>query len=197
VDAATIATYDRVATAFADRWWSTRLERAMDRFVAALPAGDGPVGDLGCGPGRDGIWLSTAHGRRVVALDASAGMLAELVRRRGGTAVEPVQGDLCALPLADGALAGAWVCASLLHLTREEATVALGEVRHALQVGGALFAGVQIGPDDELRKGDRFFTRWTPASFAATVERAGLVVDEVTTDEGEGDVSWVQLHGHR
>ena len=204
MDAATIATYDRIATAFAEQWWSTRLEGAMARFVGRLPE-DGPVGDLGCGPGRDALWLASAYGRDVVALDASLGMLAELGRRRGRDGTEPVQavrGDLSALPLASGSLAGAWVCASLLHLTRDEASVALADVHRALRPGGALFAGVQQGPDDELTKaspeGDRFFARWTPESFAAAVREAGFTVDEVGADADErAGVSWVQVHACR
>jgi hypothetical protein len=56
VDVETVATYDRIAPAFAEPWWSTRLTAHRDRFSASARPG-GVVADLGSGPARDTGWL--------------------------------------------------------------------------------------------------------------------------------------------
>src|SRR5512143_1920407 len=65
----------------------------------------GLVADLGCGPG----WYAAAmrrSGRRVVAVDLNAAMLAATGRR--SARVARVRADLAALPLARQSLDGAW-----------------------------------------------------------------------------------------
>ena len=81
MDTETVATYDRIATRFADQWGSTRLTAHMDRFCSSVRPG-GVVADLGCGPARDTAWLGEL-GFVGVGVDASFGMLAEARRRLG------------------------------------------------------------------------------------------------------------------
>ena len=201
--AETVATYDRIATRFADQWWDTRLAGPMLRFGASLPPG-GVVVDLGCGPGRDSAWLAE-QGFTALGLDASQGMVDEARRRvgagdvtaGGGTAF--VLGDLVSLPFADGSVDGAWVCASLLHLDRSGAMRAVEEVRRVLRPGGALFAGVQEGDGDGTKRGDdgdRFFTYWSPVDFAALLTLGGFEVEQLST-QPSGSVRWVQAHARR
>jgi ubiquinone/menaquinone biosynthesis C-methylase UbiE len=201
--AETVATYDRIAGRFADQWWSTRLAGPMSRFARSLPAG-GRVLDLGCGPGRDTAWLAE-QGFTSIGLDASAGMLDEARTRVGtgdasaGGGTSFLRGDLVALPFASATADGAWVCASLLHLDPAATLGALTEVRRVLRPGGALFAGVQQGEGDTIKRsasGNRFFTYWSPVDFAAAVSVAGFEVETVSSDRA-GDVRWVQVHAHR
>lgn len=49
--------------------------------------------DLGCGTGRHAVWLASA-GARVVAVDFSAGMLAEAMRKPGAARVSFLRHDL-------------------------------------------------------------------------------------------------------
>jgi len=71
--------YDRVAGAYAERYF-TELERKpfdrelLDRFAADL-RGRGPVCDLGCGPGHVGRYLAE-RGVEVIGVDLSPGMVA-------------------------------------------------------------------------------------------------------------------------
>jgi SAM-dependent methyltransferase len=194
VDVDTIATYDRIAGAFADQWWSTRLDQAMDRFLADVAAG--VVLDLGCGPGRDTGWLAEV-GFAAVGMDASFGMLAEA--RGRVDAVDVVRGDLVTLPFRSASADGAWVCASLLHLSRAGAATALDEVARVVRAGGAIFAGVQVGDGEVIKSspaGDRHFTFWSPDAFAAAVQGAGFQLSHVGTEDA-GPVTWVQVHGVR
>ena len=196
--AETVATYDRIAGRFADQWWTTRLARPMSRFAGSLPPG-GLVLDLGCGPGRDSAWLAE-QGFTAVGLDASAGMVEEARRRvtdDGATGF--VRGDLVSLPFASASADGAWVCASLLHLDPGATVEALTEVRRVLRPGGALFAGVQQGEGDEIKRseaGGRYFTYWSPVDFAAAVSAGGFEVETVSSDPA-GSVRWVQVHARR
>ena len=199
MDAETVTTYDRIAGRFAEQWWSTRLTAHMDRFCGAVTEG-GVVVDLGCGPGRDTLWLDEL-GFAAVGLDASFGMLAE-GRRRLGPSASLVRGDLVALPLAGARADGAWVCASLLHLTLEESAHALAEVARVVAVGGALFVSVQAGTGTATKSspsGDRRFTFWDADRLAAAVEAAGFSVGAAETappDPATG-VSWIGLHAVR
>jgi ubiquinone/menaquinone biosynthesis C-methylase UbiE len=200
VDVATVATYDRIAGRFADQWWSTRLSHHMDRFVASLPStSPRRVLDLGCGPGRDTAWMDEL-GIGAIGMDASMGMLQEARRRIGDVCV--VRGDLVALPFLSGSASGAWMCASLLHLTPDESASALRDVARVLPAGGALFVGVQAGDGTGTKSspsGDRRFTYWRSAALCACVAAAGFdVVHEETApvDPATG-VSWIGVHGRR
>ena len=196
MDAETVATYDRIAPAFADQWWSTRLTSHMDRFVSGVRPG-GAVVDLGCGPGRDTEWLGELGFSPVVGMDASMGMLVEARGRVGDVAV--VRGDLVSLPFASSSADGAWICASLLHLLADEAAVALSEVVRVLRPGGALYCGVQLGEGTSKKSsasGDRRFTFWSPDSFSRLVADAGFVdvSCEVAASPDAPGVSWVGVH---
>jgi SAM-dependent methyltransferase len=200
VHAETVATYDRIAPRFAEQWWGTRLTEHMERFAAALPTADGVVLDLGCGPGRDTEWVGALGcSSAAIGLDASMGMLREA--RRRVTAIDVVQGDLVALPFADGSADGAWVCASLLHLTTTEAAAALRDVARVLRPAGALFCGVQVGEGSGVKSspaGDRRFTFWSPPDFATLVAAAGFDVTATDVRPSEAaPVTWVSVHAQR
>ena len=199
MDVETVATYDRVAEQFASQWWSTRLTAHMDRFRSAVVA-EGVVIDLGCGPGRDVEWLDEL-GFAAVGVDASFGMLAE-GRRRLGKSAALVRGDLVSLPLARGGADGAWVCASLLHLTVEESAFALAEVARVVRPGGAMFISVQAGTGSATKSstsGDRRFTFWDADRLGAAVAAAGfdVVVAETADVDPTTGVSWVGVHAVR
>jgi SAM-dependent methyltransferase len=196
VDAETVATYDRIAPRFADQWWSTRLTKHMDRFVESVLPG-GVVVDLGCGPARDTEWLGEL-GFVGVGLDASFGMLVE-AHRRLGASVMVVRGDLVTLPLRSDGVDGAWMCASLLHLTPAEAAASLADVARVLATGAPLFVSVQAGAGTSKKSstaGDRRFTFWDEEGLARVVRDAGFdvrLIEAAPADATTG-VSWIGLH---
>jgi trans-aconitate methyltransferase len=111
--------YDRVAGAYAERYF-TELERKpfdrelLDRFAADL-CGRGPVCDLGCGPGHVGRYLAE-RGVEVFGVDLSPGMVALARQLNPGLRFE--RGDMLALALSDASLAGLVAFYSLIHLER-------------------------------------------------------------------------------
>jgi SAM-dependent methyltransferase len=104
-----MAVYDEVAACYDD---SRGGERRGDRFAAELdrrlPAGDGPILDVGVGTGVVALGLRR-RGRDVVGVDVSAGMLARAAGRLGPTVV---RGDALRLPFRPASVAHAvsvWV----------------------------------------------------------------------------------------
>ena len=118
------------------------------------------------------------RGLRAIGLDFSLGML------RAGAAEFPgarVQGDARRLPFGDGAVAGVWASASLLHLDRDDAQRALGEARRVLRPAGLLFVSVKAGEGAEGERALRpaaLLPDWSAEISIALLDSTGFrVVD--------------------
>jgi SAM-dependent methyltransferase len=153
------------------------------RFVARVAPG-GRVLDVGCGPGRDIVWL-TQHGLHVVGGDLSAGMLAQARRQ---TAAPLVRLDMCRLPFADGVFGGVWSSASLLHLPKRDAPTALAEIRRVLATGGPLLLSIQEGQGEGWELSpygpvERFFARYRPEEAETLLAEAGFLVEQRYSSE--------------
>jgi ubiquinone/menaquinone biosynthesis C-methylase UbiE len=87
--------YDRAAPDY-DENWLTHLRSVTDNLLFRLPQPDsGSILDLGCGTGYCAQWLSSANpARKVVAVDVSAGMLAQAGKRLKGKGAVCVQDDM-------------------------------------------------------------------------------------------------------
>jgi SAM-dependent methyltransferase len=107
---------------------------------AAALAGqvDGPILDLGCGPGYE-----LALFRRGVGIDSSPAMLA--AARRRAPRAHLVLGDMRSLPFRPRSFAAAFSCLALIHLTRAELHSLLVELhsllRPAAPIAAIFFAG--------------------------------------------------------
>ena len=170
----TIATCDAVAPDYADRWFGLRLTAEMARFSQRLGAGV-RVLDVGCGPGRDTAWLAE-QGFRAVGVDLSFGML-EQARARG-VAAPLVQADMAHLPFRKGSFKGLWVCASLLHVPKQQAGDVLRELARIVYPGH-IYVAVKRGDGSEWvvdERGRRFFAYYHPAEIQLLMERSGFEV---------------------
>lgn len=146
------ATYDRIAGLYADNLdqlivsggrYFAALE---DAFLSRLPR-RGVVGDLGCGPGRDGARIAAA-GHAVLGVDLSGSMLR---LASTGLAGRVVQGDLRAVPLASASLDGIWNVASLLHVPEQGTGSVLREFRRLLRTEGVLALVTALGGEPDSR----------------------------------------------
>ena len=173
------------------RWAAGRkpVRRADARGFARRVAdhGGGVRLDAGAGTGR----YTADLGRPVIALDAARSMLAGL--RAGVPHALVVQGDVEALPLRDGGLAGAWSNMTHHHLPRARLPMALAELHRAMAVGAPLDLQVVHGdhegpglPDDDI--GGRFFAAWRGPHLVDVVVGAGFDPVECQVDEGAGVV---------
>lgn len=182
------AAYDRVARAYADKFFD-ELERKpfdrelLDRFATTVE-GRGLVCDVGCGPGHVGRYLAE-HGADVFGLDLSPGMVTLARELTPAMRFEP--GDVLALDLRDASLVGIVAFYSLIHLERAAAVRALAEMARVLIPGGALLLAFH-GGEGEVHAEDWFgqgvsidATLFQPEEMAGYMERAGFTVDEVVT----------------
>jgi ubiquinone/menaquinone biosynthesis C-methylase UbiE len=188
--------YDRIANDFA------RINAAMPDTLAdcghrflSLIGPDARVLDVGCGAGRDKAWME-AQGTHVTGVDLSVGMLAQAHRRVRG---ELLQGDMRRLPFPNGAFAGVWCMAALLHLSKADAPAALAEMRCVLAPCGVLRLSLQEGEGETWEQVpyrgeavERFFARYAHDEARALLQHAGFAILESSTGEA-GDRRWLQF----
>ncbi|MFG3171505.1 class I SAM-dependent DNA methyltransferase [Streptomyces sp. NPDC048200] len=149
---ATRASYDTVAADYAELFSgevAQPLEIAMlAEFAKRVRAGGGgPVGDLGCGPGRMTIHLE-GLGLDAFGIDLSPGMIE--VARAAYPHLRFSVGTMADLDLADGSLAGALVWSSTVHIPVEELAPLFAEFRRVLAPGGHLLIGFKAGDEQIL-----------------------------------------------
>ena len=184
-------TYDRIAGLYADNLdqlivsggrYFAALE---DAFLSRLPR-RGVVGDLGCGPGRDGARIAAA-GHAVLGVDLSGSMLR---LASTGLAGRVVQGDLRAVPLASASLDGIWNVASLLHVPEQGTGSVLREFRRLLRTEGVLALVTALGGEPRLETvpyapaEQRWFVYRDGALLLEQVASAGLVVEHHEVVDG-------------
>lgn len=150
------------------------LKEDLDAFAAQLER-SALILDLGAGPGRDSRYLA-ARGFSVVAADFSLEMLR--IGRPAGVA--QVQADMAHLPFRSNIFAGAWVCASLLHLPSHNHDQALIELLRVLAPGGLAAVSMKAGEGEGWTEGrsirrPRWFTLVDPTEFVATLASKGFI----------------------
>lgn len=141
----TRASYDTVAADYHELLKDFLRENpydraALDLFAELVPAG--PVGDLGCGPGRITTYLA-GRGLDVFGVDLSPGMVE--VARQLYPELRFEVGTLFDLDLKDGELAGALAWYSLVHTPREDLPTVFAELYRVLQPGGYLLHAFKVG----------------------------------------------------
>lgn len=182
-----VRSIDEIAYAYAEHLCDELDGKPFDRsllrrFAEATP--DGPVCDLGCGPGHVTAFLASCRSGGVVGVDLSPQMIAEARRR-----YPPLDfrvGDMLGLQVETGSLSGVVALYSIIHLRRDELPQALEEMGRVLQPGGLLLIAFHEGAG-ELHLDEVFDTK---ASFdltlfetdeaASLVEEAGFSVAETT-----------------
>jgi ubiquinone/menaquinone biosynthesis C-methylase UbiE len=188
----TVEAYDDTAAAYAERWFDFRLTRDMARFVRYLQPGT-RVLDVGCGPGRDLLWL-VEQGFDAVGVDLSFQMLTQ--GRTRGVVVPFIQADMRCLPFRGGSFGGIWACASLLHIPKDRAGDVLRELARVLRAG-PLYLSVKRGEGEswvEDGRGSRFFfAYYTPTEIRSLVERSGLQLLSCweSEDQAGRERSWI------
>lgn len=143
----TRTSYDTVAVAYADLTGDlmerTPVDRAMLGAFAEHVTG-GPVGDIGCGPGR-----VTDHLRRLgldaFGVDLSPGMVE--VARRTYPDLRFEVGSMLDLDLPDARLAGLVAWYSIIHVPVELLPEVFAEFHRVLAPGGPLLLAFQVGDE--------------------------------------------------
>ncbi len=185
--------YDKHAVEIADGFWEFELTDTWNTFSQSLPAG-AKVADIGCGPGRDtGQFIQ--RGFWTTGIDYSSGMLQEAMRR----APAPyLQGDMRTLPFTAEAFNGAWVCASMLHIPRNEVPGVLAGIWRILKPGGTIYLALKEGQGElwDSRKGQRFFTFFQEGEIRVLLENAGFEIFEMVVNPGER-ANWINVFARK
>ena len=193
--AETRAAYDTVAVDYAALLHDDLAGSPVDRAVLGLFAehvhagGGGPVGDLGCGPGR-----VTAHladlGLDAFGVDLSPGMVT--VARRAHPELRFDVGALTALDLPDGDLAGALAWYSVIHTAPARQPAVFAEQARVLRPGAPLVVAFQAGADEPVHHRQGYGHaislhgwRLDPARVADQLTAAGLPVRTTVLREPE------------
>ena len=177
--------YDRNAALYLERNRDRSLLHPwMRRFMELLPS-SGLVLDLGAGPCLDSAELRSL-GLRVISVDRSRRMLMATQQEIPGPRV---QADMRQLPFRPNSIAGAWACASLLHVDRDELVPALSGIHNVLVSSGVLFVSLKYGTGESWDtskfgpEGPRWFTYWSDDDLDASLGAAGFEIVESATEE--------------
>lgn len=155
----TLDYYERHAEAFFRSTKDADMEKARDRFLAAL--GDGKeILDFGCGSGRDALAF-LQKGYAVTAVDGSPA-LCRAASELTGQEVRCMRFEDLEDP---DAYDGIWACASILHLEKESLRQVFFRMYRALKKKGVLYASFKYGTFAGVRSG-RYFTDFTEETFS-------------------------------
>ena len=198
-------TYDRIAEHFAQtrEYAWPEVEEFLDDPARSDGRDTGLALDLGCGNGRHSELLA-AHADRVLALDASRGLLRTACDRAAdrGFAVDFLQGDASRLPLRADIVDVAVYVATLHHLPSRESRVAsLDELARVLAAGGTALVSAWSTEHDRFteRKGfdttidwtlpggdtvPRFYHVYDPDEFRADLDASALRVERSFISSG-------------
>lgn len=147
-DTRVIAAYDAVAEAYATDIENDLARKPFDRWLLERVAilTDGPIADIGCGPGETTQFLADA-GAEAIGIDISPGMISAANRRHPDLTFQ--QGDLTRLLRPPSAPAwGAIVCwYAGIHLAASELGPVCASLARVLAPGGWLALSLHVGAE--------------------------------------------------
>ncbi len=161
----TIGYYDKNSDAYAAQTRFTDMSGLYAPFRKVLPQG-GRILDAGCGVGRDTRYF-IEHGYPVISFDASKEMVKKCREYPHAYCLRLSFRNLTFQESFDGV----WVCASLLHLTFEDAKRALAKLTTALKPGGIIFVSLRQPPNGKESEttGGRFYQYYNQAKLAELI----------------------------
>jgi SAM-dependent methyltransferase len=189
--------YDRLAEEYARRIADELQHKPLDRELldrfAQQTTGRGEVCDMGCGPGHVARYLRDA-GASVFGLDLSPGMLEQA--RKLNPDISFREGNMLALDILDGALAGIAAFYAIVNIPKLSLPVVFREIQRVLQPGGLLLlafhTGNEVLHEDELwgQKISMDFLLLQPSEIRVDLEVAGFTIEEVVEREPYPDVEY-------
>lgn len=185
--------YDTVAAEYAEHFRGELDRKPQDKAIlgafAELVRANGPVLDVGCGPG-DALAHLRTRGVKVFGVDLSPGMVD--VARWANPGVRIDVGSMTALDRPDGALGGLVAWYSIIHIPPEELPAVFAEFHRVLVPRGHLLLAFQVG-DEPLHFDEAFghavdldFRRLRPGRVADLLADAGFDVLARTVREPVG-----------
>ena len=143
--------YDRYAVPYYEETVDFSMEEQLERFIELLPE-SADVLDLGCGSGRDTVFLEE-EGCVVTAMDGSEKMC-ELASIHTGKEVLHLKVEDMEF---DDVFHGIWACAVLGHFTPDEVKGVMDKILKALKDAGILYFSVKKGERTGKYNGRYFY----------------------------------------
>jgi len=163
--------YETEAQAFFDATVQIDPTPFLTPLADALTLG-ARVLDIGCGSGRDLLWLKN-RGFAPYGLEPSPA-LAILAENHSGCPV--ATGDIMGADLLDQAWDGILISGVLVHLPRHTIPAILFRIANAFIPGGRLYVSVKEGNGSATDNDNRRFYYWQDSDFRRIAEKAGLKV---------------------
>ena len=203
----TRTSYDTVAVSYADMLRDALDGEPFQRGILGLFAelvraqGNGPVADVGCGPGRLTGYLH-GIGLDAFGVDLSPAMID--VARRDHPGLRFEVGSMTALDLPGASLTGVLAWFSLIHVPDDHVPTALAEFHRVLRPGGVVLLGFHAGDGSKLKTEgygghpmNVHVHRRTPARVTPWLEAAGFTVEAELMHHPEPNVAGAFLFAHR
>jgi SAM-dependent methyltransferase len=177
-----------------------RRVAARERFVDVVRAGgiDGPVLEIGTGPGRDALALTEA-GFAVIGVDLSLGHAVRAASRGLTMTVASAR----ALPCATDSVGALWSMSTLMHVPAVAIEGTMREIARVLAPSAAVAIGVWGGPDiehfsdspvDPPSAPRRLFSRRSEERWRSLLGILGRVDDFHTWEDAGADEEAFRYH---
>lgn len=171
--------YRHKAQSYFEETSSMTMSPELEKFTSHLAPGT-HVLDVGCGSGRDSLWLKN-HGFEVTSIDACR-ELAFLASDYIGQ--EVLVQDFRSY-VKNNEFDGIWACASLLHCPRSEISDVLKRLIEALKPAGFFFMSFKYGEGEVLDPLGRYFNNYTMETLRLEINK---IPDVMTIDVWENTI---------
>ena len=189
--------YERYSRVYFER--TARIDPApfLSPFADRLPAG-ATVLDVGCGSGRDLLWLKR-RGFAVTGFERSAG-LADLARAHAGCPV--IGGDFATFDFSSLTFDALLLSGALVHLSPERLSGTLGGILKALDTPGWVYLSLKAGRGRRTDRLARTFYLWAAADLEPLLKAQGLRILHASRSPsavgtGEPWLGYVLANGQR
>ena len=111
----------------------------LNKFLSGIPK-DGVIVDLGCGSGRDSLYMKNLGYKNILPIDSSCELIKKAYEETG---LRILEADIRKYNYALNYYSGIFANASLLHLTLDEFKEILPRFYRSLYLGGHLYISLK------------------------------------------------------
>ena len=169
--------YQSHATEYHDRTFAVDPASFLSPLTAKLAAG-AFVLDVGCGSGRDLLWLKN-HGFRVMGFERSPA-LADLARK--GAGCEVIEGDFTTYDFSAIRADAIILIGALVHVPLSDFAAVLGNIAAALKADGLILITVKEGEDRSEGADGRIFYLYRDHDLRTVFAALGFAILEFSRD---------------
>lgn len=135
----------------------------LDKFLESVPK-DGVIVDLGCGSGRDTLYMKSLGYTDILPIDSSKGLINKAYEEKG---LRILEADILTYRYALNYYSGIFANASLVHITKDEFIHLLPRLYRGLKYGGSMYISlkpIENGVVEEVIDG-RYFRYYDEKSL--------------------------------